>query len=1219
MTNISLKIQEAESVSVLSTDSLRQIINIINTYPTATNESNIELLEKYHNGDNNALELLIKTNMRLILKKAKQYQEKATSYQLLDLIQEVIIAFIIAAGSYDLENQPAKFSSYFMNGADFSIKRELNNHDKLVRRPACLSDAIRNYNRLSQQVEQLGKPSLSDEEVKKELNITDSRLKKIRSDYQYNTVSIDEKIDESDSDSTERSAFLSDGKNLSEDLVNEITSNELFIFLKEILPPYLYYILIMRIFEKRTLTDIAQDFLVTRETIRLAQEKAFKIIKKYCSDNTAINYKINKTINLEDMRCSPIYPDDIIKYMFFRDLLTDKERSLLKLYINGDYKTDDYVLSKYLNIDLPEFDSIKQSLFRKLNNTTPDMDAAFNYFKDTILRQYGTKIYDIDWDMDLEEIHTNIRFISAIWNNKSYEEVLRILKEKNITISQSLNMLLEQYFAKNDTPPTYGELRKAEQNINNIIFGFKKKNDISLDKLYKTALDFEDEFTEEQFDYLMMKLFNRMSMKDFRKKYPYSPLINSGGFYVIARLEALYYNLANYKKLNFTKKKYFQVRKACTQLLNKEQVAYLDLYFGHNCKKHSVFDIQRLLKIKYEEARDKLQNAKDAAQSIYLEKSNKKIIDTDYYIPYILDENVDLNDTHRALLKGYLIDKLSYDQLSKNLGMSKHDVSSNILDGLMKIDFYRFGILRKYEYPKHIIQRAIGSSKFSVEERKVLQDLQQGIPYAEVAQKHGKTTQNIETLRIKFASLCHSIAVENKNPTREELERELNIHQAANLLNENERIILSYTYGIKCNINKRGRKLDKNEFKDHFPKISGRYSKLLKSGIDTIIGKRLGIDHATLDITDRNALKRTLLDPRLPISDKERELLCYTYELQNHKYKDLNQLARKYKENASSIKRRIQRAIVTINRYENGEIQSQISYEYDVEGNLRFFTKKDREILISKYRDNLTYDQIAKKYGLTYSQTETLLNRLDNYLRDILDEEIVPFDFDYYYEVVDLEDFPYYDNLEKAKTIFNLYFEERLSAKEIKDKLKIDISVSTIQRTVQDLMIATMKRKDGIKKANYYSYDDVIKNYKNNSKDMDRELLESYHRYFKKVDTILSSSKKKASLKTIPIGPAIILDLIRTNNENAFSFKHASKDEAISILLKHRKELSRDTINTIAKAYNIKGRECMETKDRKKVLRFLSSINLQIKASDSQTSEEFHKPKIKSFGAFSIR
>lgn len=117
----------------LSTSNLKDFMKVIESYPVATNESNMKLLKAYReNGDQDALALLIKTNIRLLLSKVKLYEEYTTSYELLDLIDEAVISLIESANTYDIENANYTFNTHFVNATRFKVLGVLKKKIKLI-------------------------------------------------------------------------------------------------------------------------------------------------------------------------------------------------------------------------------------------------------------------------------------------------------------------------------------------------------------------------------------------------------------------------------------------------------------------------------------------------------------------------------------------------------------------------------------------------------------------------------------------------------------------------------------------------------------------------------------------------------------------------------------------------------------------------------------------------------------------------------------------------------------------------------------------------------------------------------------------------------------------------------------------------------------------------------------------------------------------------------
>ena len=195
-------IRELNDMAVLSTDSIQEINNIIDVYPVATQEDNLELIRQYREGNQEALELLIKVNMRLIIKHAKRYLQKVSFMQLTDIVQEIVISLINAANTYNILDPEAAFSTYFLTQTKFHVNREIEETDDLVRRPAHLKQKISKYNRVTQFNEMAGIEQ-SDEELKADLNLTDGNLRDIRVDFRMNATSMNATVDSSDESSSE--------------------------------------------------------------------------------------------------------------------------------------------------------------------------------------------------------------------------------------------------------------------------------------------------------------------------------------------------------------------------------------------------------------------------------------------------------------------------------------------------------------------------------------------------------------------------------------------------------------------------------------------------------------------------------------------------------------------------------------------------------------------------------------------------------------------------------------------------------------------------------------------------------------------------------------------------------------------------------------------------------------------------------------------------------
>src|SRR5919199_1770221 len=96
-------------LAVATTDALQLFLNEAGRYKLLTAEEEVELAKRIERGDKEAKDLMINSNLRLVVSIAKRYQGHGIS--LLDLIQEGIIGLIRAAEKFDWR-RGYKFSTY---------------------------------------------------------------------------------------------------------------------------------------------------------------------------------------------------------------------------------------------------------------------------------------------------------------------------------------------------------------------------------------------------------------------------------------------------------------------------------------------------------------------------------------------------------------------------------------------------------------------------------------------------------------------------------------------------------------------------------------------------------------------------------------------------------------------------------------------------------------------------------------------------------------------------------------------------------------------------------------------------------------------------------------------------------------------------------------------------------------------------------------------------
>ena len=143
-----------------------------------TPQEEIELAARIKKGDKKAREQMIKANLRLVVKIARDYE--GIGLPLLDLISEGNIGLMKAVERFD-PKKGGKLSTYGSWWIKQSIKRALANQSKTIRLPVHLVDKISKMRRDGDEIAggMLGREP-TDEELADEMGMTAARVRQMR-------------------------------------------------------------------------------------------------------------------------------------------------------------------------------------------------------------------------------------------------------------------------------------------------------------------------------------------------------------------------------------------------------------------------------------------------------------------------------------------------------------------------------------------------------------------------------------------------------------------------------------------------------------------------------------------------------------------------------------------------------------------------------------------------------------------------------------------------------------------------------------------------------------------------------------------------------------------------------------------------------------------------------------------------------------------------------
>jgi RNA polymerase primary sigma factor len=257
-----------------------------------TPQEEIELAARIKKGDKKAREQMIKANLRLVVKIARDYE--GLGLPLLDLISEGNIGLMKAVERFD-PKKGGKLSTYGSWWIKQAIKRALANQSKTIRLPVHLVDKISKMRRVALKLqEELGREP-TDEELAEELDLTPARVRQMRL-AAIRPASLDAPIGDDDSNNFSDVVEDENAATPYEDLEDKTVTSMLRDMVQHLEPreaTILRYRFGLDGGPEKTLEEVGAKFGVTRERVRqiqnLALRKLRKMIEKLESDKRMEN------------------------------------------------------------------------------------------------------------------------------------------------------------------------------------------------------------------------------------------------------------------------------------------------------------------------------------------------------------------------------------------------------------------------------------------------------------------------------------------------------------------------------------------------------------------------------------------------------------------------------------------------------------------------------------------------------------------------------------------------------------------------------------------------------------------------------------------------------------------------------------------------------------------------------------------------------------------
>lgn len=400
-----------EEINSSSIDIVKLYLKQIGDFPLLSAEEEFEIAKRVKEGDAEAEQLLINSNLRLVVSVAKHYLNRGMSF--MDLIQEGNLGLIKAVKSFE-PDMGNKFSTYATWWIRQAISRAIADQGRTIRIPVHMIETINRLVKVSKSLTQELGHEPSEEEIAKAINLPLEDIEKIYNDIskEKNLFSFVDKNDKADVISS-----------LSEKLGEKYDQKKVDVVLKSVAG-------LIRTGRKfPTLEKVVKNINISPEKIRkiLCNSRGIcsldagigdskdSSLQDFISDDYSIEEQIEKQIIAEGINnvlnsCDKRIKN-IIKLRFGFEIPVDKAEEIYKMILNNDK------LTKYRNcLDKSKNDK-KRRLYRQ--RILDELSRIYN--EETVDVILGTILYWLKTKNSLPKFDEVMKHINN--GSKTLEEI----------------------------------------------------------------------------------------------------------------------------------------------------------------------------------------------------------------------------------------------------------------------------------------------------------------------------------------------------------------------------------------------------------------------------------------------------------------------------------------------------------------------------------------------------------------------------------------------------------------------------------------------------------------------------------------------------------------------------------------------------------------------------------------------------------------------------
>lgn len=1191
------KILEAYSASSPLYDTVKSYLNQIGKIQLLTPTEERELLKRVKQGDQEAKKKLIEANLRLVVSIVRKNKRISQSFEFLDLVQEGNIGLIKAIEKFDLE-KGNKLSTYATWWIKQAIERSHDDKDNTIRIPIYKKEDFIKYQKYCISYYKKYGFSPREDQILTDLKITKEKyLQLVEIERNLKNVhSLDEPLSNDKEKSTQIN-FIPHEESGYEEVERTINEKLLLYSFQKILTPTEYYIIYHHLYEDppKKLLELSKEFNLSKERIRQIEEKAKTKIKNHLErKQTPKEIDLKAIVN---MNFTPIPISTYIKLNYLKKELNNEEYYLF--YMHWFKAIPLKTIAPKLAFSLNTVQNIYNKLQSQYRWLLEEHPPQYPKIKTEFLTSKDTnQIFNVN----VSPNYINLAVIEKTIHNMSVNEIKDMLGTDYQKLTPHQKNLIDHYFNKTTKQIHPSVLEKVNSKINLELLGYHKNSTIPLEMLYKIFKENEDKFDKKIANYLEMTLFKNFPHQasiSLNQDY-FDPTMKNYSMY---RLEAMYYHIDNYFQYNIPPSELEKVLTKFSHKFSKEAIQLLKLRYGIGTKRHSIIELSQLYQQDYIEIHDRLRTYHDRAINQFLGiKYTTALPNENRYLPFLNNPKYQMTEQARKVGLLYFIHHKSYKEICQELNIINTTRVSNILtETIRQMDYWYYGLADNIVLDEEKVYQLLENQYTKAPEttkQVIIGRFIYGLTSDINASKNNISQSEVNKINSIF-SKKYTTYYAKKDLSIQEITREVTCHISDSILTIEERRIISLTYGIKSDFNPDGVKYNREAILALLKINDRQYSHLLNKAKISIGARINKIITPEFGIFTCEEIRDLLQDRYIPISEKEKELLKYIKGI--YEYKDVKQLAPIFQMTPGSIKRRIKRALITLKKYKNQEIEKKLDYELDIQPLLKYFPLFEQNILYRRFHLLETAETIGATYHLAKEASFQLTTKVTKRLLYLLKcPNAKKFDFDYAREVVTKEELPYYGNKPLAIQIFNMSFGEDGSfpktSREIIQELALNPNTST-SAIVKNIMIAVLKYKDGIYKNKNVTYQEVASFYLQHKNDYTPHQQKYFERTLKNLQSneILKVSEYRNEF--------VIYEILKSRGELVFNF-HISKPEAYQLIKNNPYHLSKCQLEIIRNYFQIPNYELMSGKDKRKVIKLLTPYVIRYLSQKKQQEKE---------------